>query len=117
MMDVLRPVGPGEQLTVSTEVVAMRRIWARRLSDFVTADGSPVAHGLADWVITTAQGVPARIPDELLDRFGGSGRLDPAHVHAAPAPADASIMRTRVAPRDLDPMGQPNIDNRYSMVA
>ena len=108
VLDLLGPVAPGAQLTVSTEVEAMHRIWARRVSDFVAADGSRVAHGLADWVMTNEHGAPARIPAEILARFGGSGRLDPAHLEAADAPADAASMRTRVGLRDLDPMGHAN---------
>jgi acyl-CoA thioester hydrolase len=108
VLDVLHPVEPGAQLTVSTEVTAMHRIWARRESDFVAADGRLVARGLADWVMTSAQGAPARIPDELLGRFGGSTRLEPAHLESATVPADAATMQIRVTPRDVDPMGHAN---------
>jgi acyl-ACP thioesterase len=108
VLDVLRPVEPGIVLAVSTEVVAMRRIWARRESDFVAPGGALVAHGLADWVMTTAAGAPARIPDGLLLLFGGTDRLEPAHVPPAHPPADAAALALRVAPRDLDPMGHAN---------
>jgi len=108
VLQVLLPVEPGTRLTVSTEVTAMRRIWARRESDFSTADGTLVAHGLADWVMTTGEGTPTRIPDEFIARFGGPERLEPAHVESADPPADASITRIAVAPRDLDPMGHAN---------
>ncbi|MGC8633443.1 MAG: transcriptional repressor [Candidatus Limnocylindrales bacterium] len=105
---ILQPVGPGTVLDVSTEVVAMRRIWARRESDFVTADGTLVAHGLADWVMTTTAGAPARIPEEVLALFGGRDQLQPAHVAPATPPPGAAEWRFRVAHRDLDPMGHAN---------
>ena len=108
VLDVLRPVEPGTVLTVSTEVMAMRRIWARRESDFVAPGGALVAHGLADWVMTTAEGAPARILEDLLVVFGGTDRLEPAHVPPARPPADAAELPLRVAPRDLDPMGHAN---------
>ena len=108
VLDVLRPAEPGTVLTVSTEVVAMRRIWARRESDFVAPDGVLVAHGLADWVMTTADGAPTRILDDLLALFGGTGRLEPAHVPPADPPADAAEWHLRVAPSDLDPLGHAN---------
>ncbi len=108
VLQVLRPVEPGARLTVSTEVTAMRRIWARRESDFSTADGALVAHGLADWVMTTGEGTPTRIPGELIARFGRPERLEPAHVAFADPPADASITRIAVTLRDLDPMGHAN---------
>lgn len=108
VLEVVRPIEPGTRLTVSTEVTAMRRIWARRESDFVTADGILVAHGLADWVMTTTDGTPARILDELTARFDVPDRLEPAHVKPADPPADASTTRITVALRDLDPMGHAN---------
>ena len=108
VLDILRPVGPGVTLSVSTEVMAMRRIWARRESDFRATDGTLVAHGLADWVMTTTQGAPGRIPEELLAIFGGADRLDPAHVEPVEAPAGATEVTIRVMRRDLDPMGHAN---------
>jgi Fur family ferric uptake transcriptional regulator len=105
---ILQPVGPGTVLNVSTEVVAMRRIWARRESDCVTEDGTLVAHGLVDWVMTTDAGAPARIPAELLAVFGGRDQLQPAHVAPATPSPDAAEWRFGVAQRDLDPMGHAN---------
>ncbi len=108
VLEVLHSVEPGTRLTVSTEVTAMRRIWARRESEFSTADGTLVAHGLADWVMTTGEGTPTRIPDELIARFGVPQQFEPAHLDPADSPAEASITRIAVALRDLDPMGHAN---------
>ena len=108
VLDIRRPVGPGVVLTVTTEVTAMRRIWARRESDFILPDGTTIGHGIVDWVMTTDRGAPARIPPELLDRFGPDAALEPARIDAVPVPADARETCLRVAPRDVDPMGHAN---------
>lgn len=108
VLDVLLPVEPGTVLTVTTEVMAMRRIRARRESEFLLPDGTRAAHGLADWIMTTAEGLPARILPELLERFGGQTALDPARVDVEAPPPGASTSERRVAPRDVDPMGHAN---------
>lgn len=107
-LEILRPVGPGTVLTVTTEVVAMRRIWARRESEFVTPAGELAARGLADWVMTTREGAPSRILPELLDVFETPTRLEPAHVDPGSAPAGAAESRFQVRRHELDPMGHAN---------
>lgn len=107
-LTLLAPVGAGTVLSVSTEVLAMRRIWARRASEFVAPGGSLVARGLVDWVMTTAEGAPARILPELLARFGASDGLDPAHVDPGEPPQDAATIEWRVRAHEVDPMRHAN---------
>lgn len=96
-------------LDVSTEVVAFRRIWARRVSDFRRPDGGLVASGLVDWVMTDGQGAPVRVPDELLHVFDApGGELRPARVQLDAAPPDAVTLTFGVRPQELDPMGHVN---------
>src|SRR5919112_3359273 len=46
----------GEVLTVTTQVVGWRRMWARRRTTMVTEAGASVATSLTDWVLLGARG-------------------------------------------------------------
>ncbi len=108
-LEISDAVPNGDTLTISTEVVGWRRVWARRESTFRDAgDGRPVAKAHIDWVLLNAAGRPARVPDALSRFFSDGASFTPAHVKLAEAPGHASRARIGVRALDLDPMAHVN---------
>lgn len=106
---VERGTRPGAELDVSTEVTSVRRIWARRASEFRDGAHDLTAHAVADWVMTTAAGTPTRVPDALRAVFDPhAASFEPAHVRLEATPVDAAMSTIAVRPRDIDPMGHVN---------
>jgi acyl-CoA thioester hydrolase len=104
-----RPSHPGEILDVSSEVLGFRRIWARRRSEFHTADGNLAAEADIDWVLTTAAGRPTRVPDEIVRRFPAlETEYAPARLDMPAMPDDAATETRRAEPHELDPMAHLN---------
>jgi len=99
----------GATLTVSTEVIGSRRVWARRESSF-REDGtaSPVAKARIDWVLLNAAGRPARVPPELAGFFSDGTSFKPSRVVLGETPETALRARLVVRPQDLDPMAHVN---------
>jgi acyl-ACP thioesterase len=101
----------GSALTVSTEVVGFRRVWARRRSDFRQAGSDMVlATALTDWVLLNDRGVPVRPPDEILAAFPTpADGYSPLRLPATNGPADSTRL-TSLMPRraDIDPMDHVN---------
>lgn len=114
---VLSPVPYGAEVTVSTEVIAMRRVWARRVSEFRLPDGALAAVARIDWIMTDAGGRPARIPEAMAAAFpvpGSSqtpGRLEvpgsPGRTRGGSAAAEAEI-DVVVRRSEIDPMRHMN---------
>ncbi|HEX5240675.1 MAG TPA: acyl-ACP thioesterase domain-containing protein [Candidatus Limnocylindrales bacterium] len=109
-LDVIAPIAMGQTLRVSTAVIGHgRRIWARRESGVRLADGALAARVITDWVLLDERGRPVRIPPDFGLSFTnpelGSQmmRVDPELLVAAP-----DVLRIRVRPQDLDPMGHVN---------
>ena len=99
----------GQTLSVTTTIVGYRKVWARRRTDLVGAQGQLVAEAFTDWVITDERGMPTRVPEEFTRLFAGqAGSFTPARVALEATPADALERRFRVRPQDLDPMGHVN---------
>ncbi len=108
-LQVLRPARHGDVLSVSTAVPAMRRIWARRDSEFRLPGGELAARMSIDWVMTSAEGTPVRVPDELIRAFDAPDeQVRPARVDPGPPPPDANRMSFDVRPQELDPMNHVN---------
>ncbi len=108
-LHLLGPSGTGESLAVSTAVTGFRRIWARRHSEFHESRGALVAEADVDWVLTTEQGRPTRVPADIVSRFPAMlteympGRLE------LPDPPERAFEATRRAePHELDPMAHVN---------
>jgi acyl-ACP thioesterase len=108
-LEVMRPVGMGQTVRVSTAVTGHRRIWARRVADARDADGSLAARIVTDWVIVDARGRLVRIPLDFGLSFTNP-ELAGEIVRVA-LPTDAghgSEIRFAVRPHDLDPMDHVN---------
>jgi acyl-ACP thioesterase len=110
VLDVEDAVEYGTTLSVSTEVLGFRRVWARRRSEVARADepGSRVATVLIDWVLLGPNGAPTRVPSEILGAFPVElPSFEPTRV-ALPSADDAVRHTLSVRPRDLDPMAHVN---------
>jgi acyl-CoA thioesterase FadM len=108
-LEVLAPVPMGTDVAARTEVVGMRRVFARRRGEFRLADGTLAAWVHTDWVLIDARGALTRIPPVFIEMFGGIG-LDASigRLELPPTPADATRIELRVRPQELDPMGHAN---------
>ena len=121
-VEVLSAPLMGETLTVTTTIAGYRRVWARRWTEMLRADGRPAATVLTDWVITDGRGAPTRVPPEFVQLFGEAvGGFEPARV-ALPAPPDTAIERRfEVRPHELDPLAHANnavyVDWLHELVA
>jgi acyl-CoA thioesterase FadM len=108
-LSFLRGVPLGATLQVTTRVVGVRRVWARRRTEARLPDGSLAVWGHTDWVITDERGQPARIPDAFHGRFVFEvASFEPGRVPLPPTPSDAVVLRSVVRPQDLDPMAHVN---------
>jgi acyl-ACP thioesterase len=108
-LDLLEPIGDGDTIRASTEVVGFRRVWARRRSEFMgAADDRIRAVALTDWVLLGPKG-PMTAPPELQDRFETPlVPFAPRRVPAVPVPADVHDVSFGVRRRDVDPLGHVN---------
>lgn len=111
-LHIVREAATYEPLAVSTEVIAMRRVWALRHSEIRDAAGELLATADIDWVMTNLRGVPARIPVEILGLFPVPDRFEPNRVELPPSPVDAAQLELEVRRLDLDPMAHVN-NTRY----
>jgi len=108
-LTVHAPSYPGDVIAVSTEVQGFRRIWARRRSEFHSGAGDLLAEADIDWVLTSADGRPTRVPDEIIRAFPGlDAQYRPARLELPPSPADAIEHERRAEPYEVDPMGHVN---------
>ena len=108
-LSLVAPIEVGAGLTGTTRVVGLRRVWSRRRSEFVDADGRMVAWIHIDWVLLDARGAPTRIPPIFEEMFAGPrATFGLARVPLGDAPADAERRRFSVRPQELDPMDHAN---------
>ena len=100
----------GETVTVSTQVVGWRRVWARRVSEVRDATAATLlATVRTDWVLLGSNGAPARIPAVILAAFPVlPPTFEPVRVPLAATPPEASRTYLRVRPHELDPLGHVN---------
>jgi acyl-CoA thioesterase FadM len=106
---VVAPIRVGAELVGTTVAVGLRRVWARRRTEFRDADGTLVCWVNIDWVLLDARGAPTRIPKEFDAVFAappatfGLARVDLGDVPAAPARSEFTVR-----PQELDPMDHVN---------
>ncbi len=108
-LEVLGPIAMGTTLTVSTEVVGYRKVWARRRAEFRLPDGSLAGWVLTDWVLIDGRGRPTRVPDSIASNFPAPQPVEPLlRVDLPAAPDGAARRRFVVRPQELDPMDHVN---------
>lgn len=104
-LDLQRSVPYGGEVTVTTEVVGFRRIWARRRNLIRAESGNPVGEITMDWIFTDRQGQPARIVPEMERAFPGLDapfrveRLGLGEAPTAPAGVDYVVPAHQADPR------------------
>ena len=106
---LLLPVTLNATVAVSTRVVGVRRVWARRRTEIRLPDNSLAMWGHTDWVIIDARGLPVRIPSEISTATDmPADGFEPGRVRLPAPPPDAAVTRVDVRPQDLDPMAHVN---------
>jgi acyl-ACP thioesterase len=99
----------GDEIVGTTQVVGWRRVWARRRTDFVDAQGKRVAWTHVDWVLLDARGAPTRVPKDFdKDFFAPQADFPLGRVTLADVPDGVDAARVVVRPQELDPMDHVN---------
>ena len=100
----------GDEIVGTTQVIGWRRVWARRRTDFVDADGKRLAWTNVDWVLLDAKGAPTRVPPDFDRHFWAPVASFPlGRVALSEPPRDASgSAMIDVRPQELDPMDHVN---------
>ena len=99
----------GDEIVGTTQVVGWRRVWARRRTDFVDADGRPLAWTHVDWVLLDARGAPTRVPSDFdKDFWAPQADFPLGRVTLTDPPKDVETASIRVRPQELDPMDHVN---------
>ncbi|MEX1295153.1 MAG: thioesterase family protein [Candidatus Limnocylindrales bacterium] len=114
-VSLLGPVTYGDVLSISTEVVGWRHVWARRHAqirrvaseDGRGRDGS-VATVDTDWVLLTDAGRPAKVPPEIGEYFSTGTPFARDRIVLPEPEVEPTTLATRVRPLDVDPMGHMN---------
>ncbi|MFN8621021.1 MAG: thioesterase [Chloroflexota bacterium] len=108
-LEVLRDAWYGEQLTLTTQVIGWRRMWARRRCEVAREDGTPLVRAHIDWVLLdVTAGRPVRIPKEIEAFAPEAAAFTPVRVDLPEAPPDATRVPTGVRASDVDPLGHLN---------
>jgi len=107
-LDVLAPIRANEDVLVSTQVMAYRRIAARRHTEIRDAAGILRAIVDIDWVMTNDRGLPTRVPEEMLAFVAEDRTFDLLRLDLPATPDDASATSICVRRRDLDPLEHVN---------
>jgi acyl-CoA thioesterase FadM len=107
-LQILRPIGDGSVLAGATEIVGVRKVLARRRSEFRAPDGELAAVALVDWALTSDLGRPTRVPSIFATAFGvGAASFAPTRARTAPPPGTTTL-QLAVRPHELDPMAHVN---------
>lgn len=108
-LEVVGPSVAGDTMRLSTEVLGMRRVLARRHGEIRSLEGDLVASVDTDWLMTGADLVPVRIPAELTAAFPStSATFEPARVRLPLTPPDAYRRPFHVRRSEIDPMAHVN---------
>ncbi len=99
----------GTTIAARTEVVGMRRVFARRRGTFHLPDGTLAAAVDTDWVLIDARASLTRIPAEFGEMFGAADRGGAVRRVPLPAtPAGAAEVDIAVRRHELDPLAHAN---------
>jgi acyl-CoA thioesterase FadM len=107
-IEVRQAIRDGDEIRLTTRIGGYRRVMARRVSEILAADGTPIGTALVDWAMT--DGVTAvRVPDEFTSVPGVEhGPFTPLRVAIPAAPAGGAALDLVPRLRELDPMNHAN---------
>jgi acyl-ACP thioesterase len=106
---VVDPPEMGTNVVARTEIVGIRRVFARRRGEFRTEDGALAGWVDTDWVLIDARGAPTRIPPVFSEVFGEGAPLPSIGRVAVPAaPGGVVPVVLVVRPHELDPYAHAN---------
>jgi acyl-ACP thioesterase len=112
---VEKPITYGDVLSVNTQIIGWRHIWARRQSEVRRtgssagdADGDIVARVDTDWVLLTAASKPAKVPDDIAQYFSTDQPFTRDRIVLPEPTGKVTTLSTRVRPLDVDPMRHMN---------
>jgi acyl-ACP thioesterase len=102
----------GDVLSIATEVVGWRQVWARRRTEMRRrargGDHEPIAVVDTDWVLLGVDGRPARVPPEVARYFTPGQRFSRIRIDLPTPTDDPTTLSTRVRPIDVDPLRHMN---------
>jgi acyl-CoA thioesterase FadM len=107
-LDVLAPVRVNEAMLVNTQVIAYRRIAARRHTEVRDGQGTTRAVVDIDWVMTNDRGLPTRVPAEMLGFVVEDRTFEMLRLDLPETPPDAVETTMCVRRRDQDPLEHVN---------
>jgi len=114
-VSIEKPITYGDVLSVSTQIIGWRHIWARRQSEVRRtgssagdAIGDVVATVDTDWVLLTAAGRPAKVPDDIAKYFSTGQPFARDRIMLPEPTGEVTTLSTRVRPLDVDPMRHVN---------
>lgn len=105
-LDLRKAVPYGGEVTVTTEVLGFRRIWARRRNSLRGESDEQVGEITMDWIFTDRQGQPTRISPEIERAF--PGLRAPFHVErlVLETPTSSATTSEYIVPaHQADPRG------------
>ena len=109
------PITYGDMLSVSTQVIGWRHVWARRRSEVVRIGSSAgatepelTATVETDWVLLTMSGRPAKVPEHFARRFSPDVSFTRDRVVLPEPVGPVTTLSTRVRPQDVDPLRHMN---------
>ena len=108
-LTVLAAAPMGRDVRARTEVVGMRRVFARRRGTFRLEDRALAATVNTDWVLIDDRGALTRVPAVFSEMFGaGETAITIGRLSLPATPPGAERRSLRVRPQELDPMGHAN---------
>jgi acyl-CoA thioesterase FadM len=104
------PVTYGAELDVTTHLTGIRRVWARRATEFRLRDQpDEIARATTDWVLINAAGRPVRPPDGVIEAFGADlADFSPLRLPDQLPPPESARRESTVRRGELDPLGHLN---------
>ena len=109
---VLAGAPMGTDVRARTQVVGMRRVFARRRGTFHLADGTLAGWVHTDWVLIDARGALTRIPAIFSEMFGASEAAGSVgRVPLAPTPEGATRQGLTVRPHELAAAGGDELES------
>ncbi len=114
-VSLMQPITYGDVLSISTQVIGWRHVWARRHTEVrrIGSEDGRGGDGLmatvdTDWVLLTVEGRPAKVPEEIAHYFSVDTQFARDRITLPEPEVEPAKLSTRVRPLDVDPMRHMN---------